>query len=103
MASSQPVTTDSDGRVNLRATEEGNIFQLGLGGQIDASKVVEDRAELERVVRLGTGRTDFEIGKVRLIYVLRYVLASGKWTGDQGHRAGLLHVWSIRSVWAEYS
>ncbi|KAI0726815.1 monooxygenase [Fomitopsis betulina] len=57
--------------VNLPAPEEGIIFQLGLGGQIDAAKVVGGRAELERVVRLGTGHTDIQIVKVRLIYVLR--------------------------------
>ena len=51
----------------LRATEEDDIFTLSIGGQIDHAKIVAERGELERVLRLGTGCSDLELGRVRFI------------------------------------
>ncbi|KAH9840296.1 monooxygenase [Rhodofomes roseus] len=56
--------------VMLRATEDDGIYFLFIGGHIDHAKVVAERAELERVIRIGTGRTDIQLGKVR--YVAQY-------------------------------
>ena len=42
-----------------------------MGGQIDATKVVENQAELERVIRLATDRSDIQVGKVRNLSVFR--------------------------------
>jgi len=41
-----------------------------LGGHLDHAKIVAERTELERVLRVGTGRTDIELGTVR--YVAEY-------------------------------
>ena len=54
-------------RVMLRATEDDDIFFLFIGGQINHAKIVAERTELERVLRLGTGRSDIELGRVRFI------------------------------------
>lgn len=51
----------------LRATEEDEIFTLSIGGQVDHAKIVAERAELERVLKLGTGRSDLKLGHVRFI------------------------------------
>jgi len=53
--------------VMLRPTEDDNIYFLLLGGHLDHAKIVAERAELERVLRVGTGRTDIELGRVRYL------------------------------------
>ncbi|KZT69631.1 monooxygenase [Daedalea quercina L-15889] len=53
--------------VMLRATEDEDVYFLFIGGQVDHAKIVAERAELERMLKVGTGRTDLEIGAVRFI------------------------------------
>ncbi|CCM05219.1 uncharacterized protein FIBRA_07429 [Fibroporia radiculosa] len=50
--------------VTLRPTEDDTFFCF-IGGQVDRDKVVADRAELIRVLRVGTGRADIEVGEVK--------------------------------------
>ena len=44
-----------------------------LGGKIDVDKVVSEREELVRIVKLGTGRADIPLGNIRVISIFRYV------------------------------
>ena len=43
-----------------------------LGGQVDFDKAVADRNELERMIRIGTGRADLQVGHIRLLFTFRY-------------------------------
>ena len=43
-----------------------------LGGQVDCDKAVADRDELERMIRIGTGRADLQVGHIRLLFTFRY-------------------------------
>ena len=57
----------------LRATEDNDVFFLFIGGQVNHAKIVAERAELERVLKLGTGRSNIELGQVRFISEYRSV------------------------------
>lgn len=43
-----------------------------LGGQVDFDKAAADRDELERMIRIGTGRADLQVGHIRLLFTFRY-------------------------------
>ncbi|PCH36611.1 hypothetical protein WOLCODRAFT_167026 [Wolfiporia cocos MD-104 SS10] len=49
----------------LRATEDDDTYFIFIGGRVDHAKIAQDRDELIRVLREGTGRSDIELGKVR--------------------------------------
>jgi len=51
----------------LRPTEDAHIHAMFVGGHIDHAKIVAEPAELERVLRVGTGRTDIELEAVHVI------------------------------------
>lgn len=59
----------------LRATEDDDVFFLFVGGQVDHATIVAERAELERVLKLGTGRSDIELGRIRSITEYRCVIS----------------------------
>ncbi|TFY61335.1 hypothetical protein EVJ58_g4588 [Rhodofomes roseus] len=56
--------------VMLRPTEDDDIYFLSVGGHVDHAKIVAERAGLERVLKVGTGRMDIVLGKIR--YVTEY-------------------------------
>lgn len=43
-----------------------------LGGQVDFDKVIADRTELERMIRVGTEHVDLRVGEIRLLFTFRY-------------------------------
>ncbi|KZT69639.1 monooxygenase [Daedalea quercina L-15889] len=53
--------------VTLRSTEQDGIWLLMLGGQINHAKVVAEREELEKMIKIGTGREDLKLGQVHSI------------------------------------
>lgn len=59
-------------RVNIRPTDEKNVFGLMLGGNINLEKIVDDSEELRKILETATGRTDIELKRVRLISTWRY-------------------------------
>lgn len=60
----------------LRATGEDNVFFMSIGGRINHAKIVAERTELERVLKLGTGRSDIVLDRVRYIAEYKCVFPS---------------------------
>lgn len=42
-----------------------------LGGKVDVERVVSDRDELDKMVKIGTERTDIQLGNIRMISIFR--------------------------------
>lgn len=60
-------------RVAFRATEEPDLYSIMLGGKVNVDRVVADREEFVRMVKIGTGRADIPLGNIRVISIFRCV------------------------------
>ena len=56
----------------MRSTGEKDLYTMMMGGQVDFDRAVADRVELERMIRIGTGRADLQVGEIHLLFVFRY-------------------------------
>ena len=75
-----------------------------LGGQVDCDKAVADRDELERMIRIGTGRADLQVGHIRLLFTFRYgPFCVHSHEPDYSRHTGLKRAWPRSSARAVYS